>query len=85
MGDRCATVLRPLPIGAAIARACKRADFIFVGRVGNEIHARRQRTGQQERAVHGRQFALRGAPTCLRVEKVEAEALVLRSVCLGAL
>src|SRR3990170_8504558 len=58
---RCTLVLRPLPIGAAIERVAKGADFTLVYCTVVEIDARRQRAGQQECAIHCRQFALPGA------------------------
>ena len=83
--DRSATILRPSPVSAAIERVGKGAYFLFLGRIRVKIRARRQRTGEQNGAVHRRQFALPGAPAGLHVEKMIIEAVVAGSVRLGAL
>jgi hypothetical protein len=74
-----------LPIGAAIERVAKGADFTLVSRTGVEIHSRRQRAGQQEGAIHRRQLALPGATAGLHVEKMIVKPLVAGGVGLGAL
>ena len=83
--DRCALILRPLPIDAAIERIGEGADFMLVGGVRTKIRSRRQRTCQQKGAIYCRQFALPGAPAGPHVEKMIVEALVAGRVRLGAL
>ena len=80
---RCAAVLRPWPVGAAIERVGKGADFLFVGRIRVKIDARRQRTGQQKSAVHRRQFALPGAPAGPHIEKMIIKALIAGGIGSG--
>src|ERR1019366_2727560 len=41
--DRCATVLRPLPICASIERVGKHTDFMLVRRIGGKIGSFRHR------------------------------------------
>ena len=83
--DRSATVLRPWPVSAAIERVGKGAYFLFLSRIRVKIRAGSQRTGEQNGAVHGRQFALPGAPAGLHVEKMIVKAVVAGSVRLGTL
>ena len=83
--DRRATVLRPWPVSAAIERVGKGAYFLFLGRIRVKIRAGSQRTGEQNGAVHSRQFALPGAPAGLHVEKMIVKAVVAGRVRLGAL
>ena len=85
MRHQCATVLRPLPIRAAIEPVGEAADFLLVGCIRVKIHARRQRTRQQKRAVDRGQFAVPGAPAGPHVEKVIIKALVAGGVGFGAL
>src|SRR5271169_5780350 len=70
VSKRGATILRPLPIHAAIELIRKGADFLLVGVVRVEIDSRRQRSRQQESAVYRRQLALPGAPAAPHVEKM---------------
>src|ERR1039457_2679817 len=83
--DRSATVLRPRPVGATIERVGKGAYFLFLSRIRVKTRARSHRACQQNGAVHGRQFALPGAPAGLHVEKMIIKAVVTGSVWLGAL
>ena len=81
--NRYTAVLCPRPIDAAIERVGKGADFLFLSRIPNKIRAGSQRTSEQNRAVHRRQFALPGAPASLHVEKMIIKTMVAGSVRLG--
>src|SRR6185437_2805925 len=83
--DRSATVLRPGPVGAAIERVGQGTYFFFLGRVSVEIRTRSQDAGEQNGAVHRRQFALPRAPAGLHVQKMIIKAMVAGSVGLWAL
>src|SRR5439155_22365814 len=83
--NRYTAVLCPRPIDAAIERVGKGADFLFLSRIPNKIRAGSQRTSEQNRAVHRRQFALPGAPASLHVEKMIIKTMVAGSVRLGPL
>src|SRR5450759_188578 len=83
--DRSSTVLRPRPVSATIERVGKGSYFPVVSRIRVKIRARSQSTGEQNGAVHSRQFALPHAPAGLHVEKMIIEAVITRSVRLGAL
>ena len=74
--QRCALVLGPVPVGAAIERVGERADLLLVGRIRVEILRRRQHSGQQKSAVYGRQLALPGTPPGPHVEKMIIKTLI---------
>ena len=80
---------------AAVLRPCASRRGDTIASAATRISARpayprrntrrRQHAGEQDRAVHGRQFALPRAAPGLHVEKVIIEAVVAGGVRLGAL
>src|ERR1035437_8867281 len=83
--DRSAPVLRPRPVSTTIERVGKGSYFPVVSRIRVKIRARSQSTGEQNGAVHSRQFALPRASPGVHVEKMIIEAVVAGNVRLGAL
>ena len=78
--DRSAAVLRPRPVGAAIERVGEGAYFPFLRRVRVKIRSGRQRAGEQNGAIDGRQFALPRTSTGLHVEKMIIETVITGGV-----
>jgi hypothetical protein len=85
VGDGFCSVLRPLPIGAAIERVGQGANFGLGFGVRIKKLRGGQRPCQEESGIDRRQLAAPGAPASLHIQKVVIEAAIPRGVRLGAL
>src|SRR5438128_9411518 len=80
MGDGGAPILRPAPVGAAVERIGKPADFQFGFVVAIKIGAGCQGTGKQKRCVDRGQLTIPDAAAGLHVKEMVIEALVAGSI-----